>query len=64
MTVQEESILIHINKGFWKNAHGSEIAFQLVGDGWQQASQAQGLIFLVEMGEVWRQAKMQSLGCP
>jgi hypothetical protein len=37
-------------QGFWKRAHGSEIAFQFVGDGWQQASQAQGLIFLVEMG--------------
>jgi hypothetical protein len=42
---------------FWKRAHSSEIAFQLVrvsfwvvGDGWQQASQAQGLIFLVRDG--------------
>jgi len=30
MTVQEESILVHINKEFWKRAHSSEIAFQLV----------------------------------
>jgi hypothetical protein len=30
MTAQKELILAHVNKGFGKRVHGSEIAFQLI----------------------------------